>query len=250
MVNGSNPPNQGAATLPSWGAAKRLGGIFVSPTEAFRAIVQDPDVLPPLVILIAISVVTWELILKRIGIAQILRSQLEMSGRASGMTSDQVQQYISAGSKYAPIVGRVIALVSAPFFILIVALIGLAIMKAVFGLQFHFKTAYSVATYAWLPWVISGLLSIAVVLFGDPSAFNVAAPAPTSLAFFLSEQSVARPLYTAAGALDVFSFWSMALLGMGFSEAVGEKIRARTVFLCFFGLWIILVLLRVGLAAI
>ncbi|MGH9447188.1 MAG: YIP1 family protein, partial [Terriglobia bacterium] len=167
MANGVSPSSQAAPTPATWGVAQRLGGIFVSPTETFRAIVRDPDILPPLVILIGISVVTWELILSRIGIAQVLRSQLEMSGRASSMTPDQVQKYVSTASKYAPIIGRFAALVSVPFFILVVALIGLALMKAIFGLQFQFKTAYSVTTYAWLPWILSGLLAIAVVLFGD-----------------------------------------------------------------------------------
>lgn len=243
-------PAPGGATASGGSAAQRIGGIFFSPTEAFRAITRAPDILPPLVILIAISVISWEVILRKVGIEQIIRSQLETSGRASSMTPEQIQQAVSQGAKFAPIIGRVIALISVPFFLLIIALIGLAIMKAIFGLQLSFKTAYSVTTYAWLPWLIAGLLTIAVAWFGDPAGFNMASPAPTNLGFFLSAQSVGRPLYTGAGSLDIFSFWTMGLLGVGFSEAAGRKLRPSTVFLCFFVLWVLWVLLRMGLAAI
>jgi hypothetical protein len=249
MSNGTGTTPQ-AASAEQWSVADRLGGVFISPVEAFRAIARDPDILPPLIALIAISVIAWEVILHTIGIEQIIRSQLEASGRASAMTAQQMQQAISGGAKFAPIVGRVIALVSVPFFIVILALVGMAIVKGIFGLQISFKTAYSVSTYAWLPWLISGVLVIVVVLFGDPSAFNLASPAPTSLAFFLSQQSVARPLYAAATSIDIFSFWTMGLLGVGFSEATGRKTRPLTIFLCFFGLWVIWVLIRMGLAAL
>lgn len=248
--------NGASASIPSLerpqgdSVAKRVGGVFFSPTEAFRAIARAPDVLPPLVALIATSVITWEVILRKIGVAQIIRSQLETSGRASSMSPEQMQAAVTQGAKYVPLFGRVFALVGTPIFLLVIALVGLAIMKAVFGQQFSFSSAYSIATYAALPTIIGYLLVIVVVLFGDPATFNMANPAPSSLGFFLSPEAAAKPLYTAATSINVFSFWFMGLLGVGFSEAVGRKVRARTVFLCFFTLWVLWVLLRMGLAAI
>jgi hypothetical protein len=250
MANGVNPSTPAAESVPRWSVTQRFGGVFFSPAEAFRAIVRAPDILPPLIALIVVSVVTWEVILREVGVAQVIRSQLETSGRASSMTPEQMQAAINAGAKFAPMFGRVIALISIPIAILIIALIGLAIMKAVFGQQLSFKTAYSVTTYADLPVIIAYLLTIAVALFGDPTTFNIGNPAPTNLGFFLSPATVAKPLYTAATSLNVFSFWLMALLGVGFSEAVGRKVRARTIFLCFFSLWVLWVLIRMGLAAL
>jgi hypothetical protein len=250
METGTNPANPSLEGNSSGSFAQRFGGIFFSPTEAFRAIVRAPDILPPLVALLVLSVVTWEVILHKIGVAQIIRSQLETSGRASSMTPEQMQQAITQGAKYVPIFGRVIALLGIPIFLLIVALVGLALMKAIFGQQLSFKTAYSIASYAELPAILGYLLVIIMVLFGDPATFNLANPAPVNLGFFLSAAAVPKSLYTAATSVNVFSFWVMALLGIGFSEAVGRKVRARTIFLCFFTLWVLWVLLRMGLAAI
>jgi hypothetical protein len=249
MANDASTAIPPAPSAPNSSFASRFGGVFFSPAEAFRAIARAPDVLPPLVVLIAVSVVTWEVILRQIGAAQVVRSQLEASGRASSMTPEQLQAAVSQGAKYAPMVGRVFAFLGVPIFLLIIALLGLAIMKAFFGQQFSFTTAYSVAAYAELPTIIGYLLVIVVVLFGDPATFNMSNPAPTDLGFFLSPQTVAKPLYTAATSVNIFSFWFMALLGVGFSEAVGRKVRARTVFLCFFSVWVLWVLLKMGMAA-
>jgi hypothetical protein len=250
MATGASASIPSAEGAPNESVLKRFGGVFFSPGEAFRSISRAPDILPPLVALVAVNVILWEVILRKIGAAQFVRSQLEASGRASSMGSDQLQQAITQGAKFAPMFGRVIALVGIPIALLIVALLGLAIMKAIFGQQFNFKTAYSIVTYADLPAVLAFLLAMVVVLLGDPTTFNAADFAPTNLAFFLSPQTVAKPLYAAASSVDIFSFWFMALLGIGFSEAVERKIRARTVFLCFFTLWVIWVLIRMGLAAI
>jgi hypothetical protein len=250
MASEANPLTPSLEGASSGSFAGRFVGVFFSPTATFRAIVRAPDIFAPMVALVAVSVIAWEVILHKIGTAQIIRSQLEVSGRAATMTPEQIQQAINQGAKYVPMFGRVIALISVPIFFLVIALIGLAIMKAVFGQQLSFRTALSVTTYADLPAIIGGVLLIVIVLFGDPASFNLSNPAPTSLGFFLSLESVPKPLYTAATSLNVFSLWFMALLGVGFSEAVGRKVRAGTVFLCFFGLWALWVLIHMGLAAL
>jgi Yip1 domain len=250
METKANPVSPSLEGSSGGNFAQRFGGIFFSPTDTFRAIVRAPDILPPLIALIAVSVAAWEAVLRKIGIAQLVRASLEQSGRAKTMTPEQIQQAVSASAKFLPVVYRVVALVGVPIFLLIIALIGLAVLKAIFGQSLSFKVAYSITTYAELPAIIAGLLGIVVVLFGDPATFNPTNPAPTNLGFFLSPETMAKPLYTAASSVNPFSFWFMALLGIGLSEAVGGKVRARTIFLCFFSLWVLWVLLRMGLAAI
>ncbi|HTV55477.1 MAG TPA: YIP1 family protein [Terriglobia bacterium] len=250
MESRANPVSPSLEGSPGGSFAQRFAGIFFSPTEAFRTILRAPDILPPLIVLVAVSVAAWEAVLRKIGIAQLVRASLEQSGRAKTMTPEQIQQAVSQSARFLPIVYRVVALVGVPIFLLIIALIGLAILKAIFGQQLTFKVAYSITTYAELPAVIAGLLGILVVLFGDPTTFNPTNPAPTNLGFFLSPEGMSKPLYTAASSVNPFSLWFMALLGIGFSEAVGRKVRARTIFLCFFSLWVLWVLLRMGLAAI
>ena len=57
-------------------------------------------------------------------------------------------------------------------------------------------------------------------------------------------------MLTLAGSLDLFSFWSLAMLGIGFSQAAGGKVGAGKIFLIFLGLWLAWVLVKVGLVAL
>ncbi len=240
----------GAGSAAGMGVAQRLGGIFFSPSWTFRSIAAKPGFWPPLVLFIVANLAAWLAIIRNVGVARIASLQLALSGRANGMSAAQKEQALRMTEKISAIslpVGSVVV----PFLVfLILALLGIAIMKAIFGQPLKFKTAYSVAAYSFMPNLLGVVLAIAVALFGDPSAFNPANPAPTNFGFFLSPQSVSRPLYSGATSLDILSLWTLALLGMGFSEAVGRKVSPKAVFLCFIVLWALWVLIKMGLAAI
>jgi hypothetical protein len=240
------PVPEGTAEL---GAAQRLGGVFFSPGATFRSIARKPGFWPPVIAFIVVNLAGWAVMIYKVGAAQIASVQLAISGRAA-MTHQQSEAALRALEKfwtYGPLFGAVVG----PFIVfLILALLGLAILKAIFGQQLKFKTAYSVVAYAFMPNLLAVLLGMATAAFGDPSAFNATNPAPTNLGFFLSPQSVSHALYTGATSLDILSFWTMVLLGIGFSEAVGRKVSSKGVFLSFFVLWVLLVLIKMGLALI
>lgn len=231
------------------GAAGRCFGVFTDPVGTFNAIVRKPDFWPPLIILILIWIALSELMAGKIGIETIVRRSLELSGRASGMTPEQMQKAVEQGAKVGSIFLH-FSFLNIPIFLIIIAAIGMLILKAVFGTPIGFKKAFSVAVYADLPYVIAGILGIFVISFGDPAGFNPQNFIPANVGFFLSPENISRPLYSIATALNVFSFWLMGLLGIGFAAAAGRKMRPRSVFFCFLGLWVIWVLVRAGLAAI
>ena len=73
---------------------------------------------------------------------------------------------------------------------------------------------------------------------------------PTNVGFFLNPLETSKPLLALASSFDLFTIWFVVLLGIGFSQATGGKVKVRTIFLVYFGLWMIWVLGKVGLAAI
>ena len=103
-------------------------------------------------------------------------------------------------------------------------------------------------TYANLPGILGALMSIAVILGGDPDRFNPYSSAPTNIGFFLNPLETSRPLLAFAGSIDLVTIWVIVLLGIGFSEASGRKVSSVTVSLTYGGLWLAWVLGRVGLA--
>lgn len=248
MSNGNaGVMTQGAGQM---SATARLFAVFTEPSKTFADIARRPGFWAAMIIMIIVSFVIGEALVRHIGAGQIVRRSLEMSGRASTMSPDQMQQAMAQGGKFVGIITPVFGIIVVPIMLLIFAAIGLLLLKVVFGSNATFKTAFSVAAHANLPMFIAGILSLVIIFFGDPSSINPQNLVPTNIGFFLSRQAVGGALYSLATSMDVFSFWVMGLLGVGFSAASGGKVRARSMFFGFLVLWLIYVLLRAGLSLI
>lgn len=228
--------------------AARCMGVFTDPARTFASIARKPDFWTPLIVVTAITIVVVETLLSRVGVEHIVRRSIEMSGRASTMTPEQIQKAITQGSKITAVVMHVSGVLSVPIMVLVLAVVGMFIMKFFFGELPRFKTAYSVTAYANLPMFLAGILALIVVVLGDPASINPRNLTPTNIGFFLSS-SVSKPLLSLATSVDFFSFWLMGLLGIAFASTV-RKARPRSVFLCFLGLWVLFVLIRAGLMAL
>ena len=227
----------------------RVIGVFVSPGETFADIVRKPDFLAPLVVGILATLAFSEIMLVKIGMDRIVRMQLEQSGRLSQMSPDQVDQAVSQGAKVGAIFVHVIGLLGAPIGILIVAAVGLGIANLIFGAKTKFSTAFSIVCYAGMISVLGAILGILVMFFGDPDHFNPNAPTPTSLAFFMDQAHTSKALFALGTSLDLFTFWYMAILGIGFAATTGSRAKTVSVFLAFFVVWAVYVLAKVGIAA-
>lgn len=232
------------------GASQRFFGAFTDPVKTFAEIVRKPDFWTPLIAMIVASVAASELFLNRVSMAEVVRHQIELNGRARNMSAGQLQQAVQIGAKIGTWSVHIWGLIGIPVVVFVIALIGMAIMKLVFGGPPRFSTAWSISTYALLPTILAAILLIIVVLFGDPANMTTQNLAPTNVGFFLSPQSVSRPLYVIARSIDFFTFWVMGLLGIGFAASSEGKARPRSVFFSFLVLWVIWVLIKAGMAMI
>jgi hypothetical protein len=229
---------------------QRLVGIFVSPGATFADIARKPDFVVPLIINILATMAVFETMLAKIGAERIVRQSLEQSGRASNMSPEQLQQALEQGAKFTSVFMHVTGLLAAPIGLLVVAGLGLLIMNAIFGSKLKFKTAFSVTSYAYLVNLLGVIIALVMILVADPEQLNAQNPVPTNPGFFFNPRETSKPLLSLLGSLDVFSIWLIALLGIGFSEAVSRKVKPTTISLCFAALWAIWVLAKVGLATL
>lgn len=228
----------------------RAVGVFFSPGEAFDDIARKPNFLAPLIVGILATVAFSEVMLAKIGMDRIIRAQIEQSGRASSMTPDQIDQAVAQGAKFGTIITHLIGLVAVPIVLIIIAAIGLGIVNLIFGSKTKFSTAFSVTCYANFIGVLGTILGIVMMLFGDPEHFNANTPVPTSLGFFMDQAHTSKPLFAAATSLDLFTFWFMVVLGIGFAATTERKTKPLSVFFVFLGLWVLYVLAKVGIASI
>ncbi len=230
--------------------AERFIGVFISPGETFVDIARKPDFIAPLVVSIVLLVAGTEIFLAKIGLEPVMRYALEHSSRGASMTPEQFEQAVTTTVKIQSIVIHIVGFIYAPFICLIDALLGMLFVKSIFGGELKFKTAFAIPSYAYLVGVISSLTGMALVFFGDPEHIivNPQNPLPSTLGFFLNPPDVSKPLMSLATSFDIFTLWYIALLGIGFSQASGKKISSLTAFFCFFGPWLVWVLIKMGLS--
>jgi len=236
--------------VPAQSFPERLMGVFISPGETFADVARKPGFWAPLITIVIGSVAFVETMLWKIGAERIMRTNLEQSSRAASMSPEQIDQAVSQGAKFTAIAYHVGGLLGAPIVLLIIAGVGILIVNVIFGARSSFKTVLSLVCYADLVSLLGAVMSIALILFGDPEHFNSQNPVPGNVGFFLNPHDVSKPLYALASSADIFSIWLLVLLGIGLSKGTGGKVKPMPIFLVFTGFWLLWVLAKVGLSMI
>jgi len=239
------PPEE----TPSDSFLSRALGVFISPGRAFDSVARRPDFLAPLIIMTVASIVIIEAMLEKVGAGRIIRQSIEMSGKASQMTPEQIDQTVQKVAGFTAISMRVAGVLGVPIFLLVIAAVGLFVVNVLFGASANFKTCFSVVCYANLVLIIATVLGLVMILFGDVEQFNAENFLPTTVGFFLNPRETSKPLYVIASSFDIFRVWFIILSSLGLSAATGKKVGTLAVFLTFFGVWVLLVLGHAGWAA-
>jgi len=236
-----------SAPAPSNSIARIFGVIF-SPKETFESIVQRPTWLAPLLTLCIILIATVAIYGHRVGWLGMMEKQDAKVSRIQQMSKAQQQQVLAAQVKYAPVAAYVeVALI--PFVgALVVASVLMAAFNIIVGTQIKFSTAFGVVSYAYVPGIISSLLGIVVLFLKDPAAIDLQNLVASNAGALVPSDAPAwrTSLFTA---IDIFSFWEMLLMAIGFSVAAPRKISFGKALGMIFVLWLVWVVLRVGLAA-
>jgi hypothetical protein len=235
---------------PSDSFLSRAIGMFIAPGRTFESIVKRPDFIAPLIVGIVGAVVLIEAMLWRIGAGRIIRQAMEANGKAAQMSPEQLDQMVQRASTITAISMRVGGFLAVPLTVLIIAAVGLFIANVIFGASADFKACFSVVAYANLVLQVAVILGLVIIFMGDPEQFNPENPVPTTVGFFLNPHEVSKVLYVIASSFDVFRVWFIVLCSIGLSAATGKKVGTIPIFLTYFGIWILLVLGKAGIAAI
>jgi hypothetical protein len=227
----------------------RALGVFISPGRAFESIVRRPDFLAPLIIMTVASYLLIEAMLEKVGAGRIIRQSIEMSGKASQMTPEQIDQTVQKAATITAMIMRASAVLFPPIFLLVIAAVGLFVVNVIFGASTNFKTCFSVVCYANLVLIVSVVLGLVMILFGDLEQFNAENFLPTTVGFFLNPRETSKPLYVIASSFDIFRVWFVILSSLGLSAATGKKVGTLAIFLTYLAVWVLLVLGHAGVAA-
>ena len=244
----SSTPVVAAEAPESASSLGRMFGALFSPRQTFESIARRPTWLPPVILASLIGLAVVALFTHRVGWRSYLEKQVANSSRFQQLSVEQQQRTMAAQVKWTPPFAYGEVIVAPVAGALLVAAIFLGFLNGLGGTRFNFKTSLGIVSYSWMPNIISGLLGIVVLLVKDPATIDLQNLVASNAGAFVSGNSP-RWLVAMLTSVDVFSFWTMVLMAIGYTAAAPKKLSFAKAFAWIFSLWLVYVLVRTGLTA-
>lgn len=237
------------ASSASIGTFGRLFGALFSPKQTFADIARRPGWIAPVVLICLVSIVIIAIFGQRVGWRSFMEKQFANNKRVEQMPPDQRQQALDQAVKTAPIFGYVFAVVGTPVAALAVAGILLALFNVLASAGLEFKTSLGIVAHSWMPAVVGGLIGILILFLKSPETIDIEHLVASNLGVAVSDESP-KWLMTLATSIDLFTFWTIALMAIGFSAANPKKIKVGSAAAYIVLVWAVYILIKVGWAAI
>ncbi len=223
-----------------------MGALF-NPNETFADIARVPSWLAALIFLTITGLAVSAVLAQRVDWKEVSRKQIEKSKFAASqlerLPEDQRQRAFDQAAARGKTMRYVRGSIGSLLLIFIMGGIYLAAFKiGGLGVALKFSHARAIVAHAYLPLGIKELIGIPIVLLKDPSAIDPENFVASNLAAFLPGDS---PLWQMAlgASVDLFTFWCMALLAIGFcafnpkkmplGKAIGVVIAVYAIFVAF-----------------
>ena len=249
MATTSVPSVPAPQAQPAISPFGRITGVFFSPKATFEDIVRKPSWLLPVVLLTLFSVGVTVAINQRINWHEFMSQQIEKSPQAAQLSAEQKEQRIEAGAKFTPIFTYCVGVLGPIIFILVVAVAMWGAFNLLAGANTNFGTSFAISAHAALTGLVSSIL-FALILYLKPyGTVDLENPLATNLAAILPEDA-SKWLVALCKSFDIFTFWTLILLAIGFAATNPKKLKGSKAFSIAFSAWAVYVVLRVGWAFI
>jgi hypothetical protein len=227
----------------------RIIGVFFSPKATFEDIVRKPSWLLPVALGTVLSIIVSFALNQRVNWPDYIRQQIEKSPRAAQLSPEQKQQQSEAGAKFTPVFVYVVGTVAPIIIVLLVALLMWGAYSLLGGVSTNFGTAMGITSHAFLTGLISSPLMLLILYLKPYGTIDVDNPVATNLAVILPDDS-AKWLVALCKSVDLFAFWTLILLAIGFTAVNPKKLKGAKAYTIAFTVWAVFVVARVGWAFI
>lgn len=243
----STVPAPELADQPDSSAISRMTGVIFAPKKTFTEIARRPTWAVPFVIVCLLSIAVSALIAQKTDWRSFFERQLSKNPRTEQMPQEQKDRILESQVKYAPKIAFAFGLIITAFMMMLLTLVYWGAFNLFTGAGLGFKTAFGIVTHACVPWIISSILAIFILLIKhsgdvDPEHFLA-----SSVAAFLPDDAP-HWLESLGQSIELFWMWALALIAIGFSAASPKKIKPAGAFLTVFGIWIVWVMGKVAWA--
>lgn len=246
MASTAIPPAEDGNSL------SRIFGALFSPKPTFESIARRPTWILPMLVITLLSIgggiVAGHRLDWRTVVEQQIQKRPSAQRRVEQLPPEQREQMLAQQAKIIPITVYAGSVAGPPIIMLVIAGVFLGALNVVNGVSMKFSTSLSIVAHAWMPQLINSLLAIVILCLKDPATIDVQNIVASNLAVFLPD-GAATWLSTLLGAIDLFSIWVMLLMALGYQAVNPKKLTFGKALGTIVGVWLILVLLRVGLAA-
>ncbi len=226
----------------------RIFGVLFSPKETFESIARRPTWLVPIVLLCLLFLCVIAMFSHRGGWPSYFQKQMANNSRIQQMSPEQQQQAYEMELKYGPVVAYAEAPIAPTLIVVVVAAVFLGVFNGLAGAKLSFKTSLGIVSHAWMPNMVSGLLAILIIAVKDPATIDLQNIVASNAGAFLASGSP-RWLVALLSSIDLFSFWTMILLAMGYRAAAPKQLSFGKAFGWILAPWLVFVLVKVGLMA-
>jgi hypothetical protein len=228
---------------------ERVVDTFIAPSKTFKDILRSTSWWLPFLLLVLVTLGSTVVVEKQVGWERVSENQIHQNPKAeerlATLTPEQraSQMHLSANiTRYVSYCSFLIILL----FVAIFALIYWASFNFGLGAKTTFGQMFAVCMYAGLPKLLTGLLSILTLLFGNSAeAYDIKNPVGTNLAYFMPDSGPA--LKAALSFFDVIGLWSLVLLVIG--TAIVAKVSTGKAAAVVVGWWVLGLIISVGIAA-
>jgi hypothetical protein len=225
----------------------RLTGVFFDPKATFAQIVAAPTWIFPTVLLVFLSAIAVTALNQRMDWRQYAAQQIEKSSKAADLSAEQKEQQIEAIAKFAPISAYVFGIPAVAMIILLIAVAMFGAFNLLAGANVKFSTSMAIVSHAFLVTIVSTAIFLLVLFLKPRGTIDLENPVATNLGAFIPEDAP-KWLMKLGISFDIFSFWTMILIAVGFAAANPRKLKFSKALGITFAAWALYVVARVGVA--
>ena len=114
------------------------------------------------------------------------------------------------------------------------------------GAGARFGTSMGIVSQAYFPWILYSLLYILILYLKVPGTVDLENPIATNVGAFLPD-GTPKALMSLAQSIDVFSFWTLLLLSIGFTAVSPKKLKGKALGIVI-SVWATYVAVKMGTA--
>lgn len=227
----------------------RLIGVFFTPKETFASIAQRPSWVLPVVVMTVLGMGVGFALNQRVNWRDVASKRIEESSRASQLSPEQKEQQLAMSEKISPAIAYCIGAFVPILLAVIVGGVMLGAFNLLGGANANFKVSMGIVAHAYFVSIISSLLFVLILYLRPPGTVDLENPVAANVAAFLPD-GTAKWLVTLGTAIDLFSFWIMTLIAIGFAAFNPKKLKFGSAFGIVLSVWAVYEVIRVGFAFI